>query len=181
MAQGARHADDFGVVALCVLRCYTGHVFTPEHGEVGLHHLGFGGQVEPYLEQLGRVGLPGLHEREHFAVHNALAGGEPLHIAPAKAGRSAQRIGVVNQSPAGDGDGFKPPVWVRGEAGNGLPVVHAPAVFLRKVLAQITPVQRRIRPHGRVAARVGVVVVHAEQERIQSLPGEAQGLNTQYG
>ena len=58
----------------------------PEHGEVGLGHLAARRQIEPDLEQLGRVVLPGVDQWKHLAMDDALASGEPLHIAAPKAG-----------------------------------------------------------------------------------------------
>ncbi len=40
-------------------------------------------------------------------MHNALACGEPLHVAGAKAGTRAQRVGMVDPALAHDGDGLK--------------------------------------------------------------------------
>ena len=82
---------------------------------------------------------------------------------------------MVNQPLAHDGYCFEPPVWVRWKAGDGVAVVHAPAIHAAKVLAQVAPAQRRGRPHVCVAIRVGIVVVHAKQKRVYGLPRKAQG------
>jgi hypothetical protein len=80
-----------------------------------------------------------LAQRKHLAVHDAFARGQPLHIACAKARRGTQRIRMVNKALAYDGYGFKAAVRMRRKAGNGLAVVHAPAVFATKVLTQVAP------------------------------------------
>ena len=71
---------------------------------------------------------------------------------------------------AHDGHRLKAAVRVGRKAGNGLAVVHAPAVLAGKVLAQIAPVQARVGPHGGVAARVVVQVVDAKQKRVNGRP-----------
>ena len=43
------------------------------------------GQIQPDLEQLQRIRSALVQQRKHLRVHDALAGGEPLHIAAAKA------------------------------------------------------------------------------------------------
>ena len=72
---------------------------------------------------------------------------------------------------AHDGHRLKAAVRVGRKAGNGLAVVHAPAVLAGKVLAQIAPVQARVGPHGGVATRVGVHVVNTKQKWIDGRPG----------
>ena len=165
-------------MALRIQVAHGWHVFAPEHGEVGFGHLVLGRQIEPDLEQLSRVGRIRVAQGKHFAVHNALARSEPLHVARAKAGGGAQRVRVVDMPLADYGHRFKAPVWVRRKAGNGLAVVHAPTVFARKVLAQIASAQGGVRPHGGVATRVGVHVVHAKQKRVYRGPrrrGQGRG------
>ena len=76
-------------------------VAVPQHGEVRLDELVLGGQVQPDLEELQRVRPLGLEQREHLGVDDALAGGEPLHVAPTEAGGGAERVGVVDQAPCG--------------------------------------------------------------------------------
>ena len=58
-----------------------GDVAVPEHREVRLDELVLGRQVQPDLEQLERVRLLGVEQREHLRVDDAAAGGEPLHVA----------------------------------------------------------------------------------------------------
>ena len=96
-----------------------------------------GRQVEPNLKQLGGVGLVGMAQRKHFAMHDALSSGQPLHIARAKTGGGTQRVRVIDMALAHDGDGLKAAVGVRGKTWDGHAVVHAPTVFARKVLAHL--------------------------------------------
>ena len=77
-------------------------------------------------------------------------------------------------APPHDGDGLEAPVRVRRKAGHGLAVVHAPAVGAGKVLAQLPAGQRCIRAEPAIAARVGIVVVDAEQEGVDGGPRKAQ-------
>ena len=81
---------------------------------------------------------------------------------------------MVNMSLPHDGHGLKPPVRVGGKAGNGLPVVHAPAVFVGEIAADLPPGQRGRRTHERIPGRVVVDVVHAKQKRVDGLPGEGK-------
>ena len=101
------------------------------------------------------------------------AGGHPLHVAVAKAGRGAQRIGVVDVPLAGQGDGLEAPVGVAREPGDHVPVIHAPAVPDLEVHADLAAGERRSRTHAVIARRVKVQVVHAEEERIGGHPGKA--------
>ena len=105
-------------------------------------------------------------------MHDAFARCEPLHIAIAKARRRARGVGVVDTAFTHNRDGLKPAVGMCGEAGHGLAVVHAPAVFAREVLPHTAARQGGLRAHGFVARWVGIVVMHAEQEGIHGLPRE---------
>ena len=78
--------DASGVVA----RGDDRHVARPQHREVRLDQLRLGGEVQPDLEQLERVGLVVVEEREHLRVHDAPAGGEPLRVAGPEARRGAR-------------------------------------------------------------------------------------------
>ena len=153
----------------------------PEHGEVRRGHLVALGQVEPDLEQLAGVGRILVQQRKHFSVHDAAPGGQPLHVALAEAGRRAQRIRVVDQAAAGDGDGLEAAVRVGRKTGHLLTVVHAPTVFLRKVLADLAARQRSGGPQLCVACGVVVVVVHTEQKGVQRRPLETKGLGAEDG
>jgi len=88
---------------------------------------------------------------------------------------------MVNQPFAHHRDGFKPAVWVAGEAGHGVAVVHAPAVAPAEVLAHVAAGQRYAGAHVGIAGRVGVVVLHAEQERGPRGPGKAKRLELHDG
>ena len=80
-----------------------------------------------------------------------------------------------------DGHRLKASVRVRRKAGDGLPVVHAPAVFVGEIAADLPPGQRGRRAHVCVTGRVVVNVVHAEQKRVDGLPGEGQRCNLEDG
>ena len=64
-------------------------------------------------------------------------GGEPLHVAAAEARRGAERVGVVDEAAAHEGDGLEAAVRVLREAGHDLAVVHAPAVVAGEVHAEV--------------------------------------------
>ena len=49
-------------------------------------------------------------------------------------------------------------------------VVHAPAFFACEVLAEVASGEARFGPHGLVAFGVGIVVMHAEEERVDRDP-----------
>ena len=109
-------------------------------------------------------------------MHDAAAGGHPLHVAFAKAGGGSEGVGVIDVSLAGEGDGFEATVGVAGEAGHGVAVVHAPAVADFEVHADLAArEQGAVGSHGFGARRVVVEVVHAEEEWVKRLPGEAEG------
>ena len=71
----------------------------------------------------------------------------------------------------------KPRCGWPGKPGTVVAVVHAPAVLAAEVLADVAAGQRGVRAHAGVALRVGVVVMDAEQERVDRLPGEAERLD----
>ena len=98
-------------------------------------------------------------------------GGEPLRVTAAEARRGAERVGVVDDAAPHVGDGLEPAVRVLREARHLGAVVHPPAVDAGEVGAQLPPRERRVGPEAPVARRVGVVVVHAEQERVDRRPG----------
>lgn len=105
--------------------------------------------------------------RLHLAVGDitvhAAARRHPLHVAFAKAGHGPERVGVVEHALAHQGDGFKPPVRVHGEARHGVAVVHVPAVLAAEVMAQIAPgEQGRIGAIRAIALWVGIQVVGTE-------------------
>ena len=75
-------------------------ILVPQHREVRLDHLVGGRQIEPDLEQLHAVRPVLVEQREHLAVHDALPGGEPLHVTAAESGGRAQRVGVIDEPAA---------------------------------------------------------------------------------
>src|SRR5690606_32257620 len=72
-------------------------------------------------------------------------------------------------------------VRVTRKAGHDVAVVHAPAVDTLEVHPDVAARERRRRTHLLVARRVGVVVVDAEQERVERLPLKAEGEDFQNG
>ena len=156
-------------------------VDVPEHGEVRLDQLVLGREVQPDLEELGRIGRVAVEERERLRVDDAAAGGEPLDVAAPEPRRRAQRIGVVDHAPAHVGDGLEPAVRMLGEARHVAAVVHPPAVDAGEVLAEVTPVERRRGAEVDVAGGILVDVVYAEQERIGRGPHEFQRERLQHG
>jgi hypothetical protein len=60
------------------------------------------------------------------------------------------------------------------KTGHRPPVVHAPAVLAGEVLPDLAPFEQCLRPELRIAARVDVDVMHAEQERIDRVPRHAE-------
>jgi len=88
---------------------------------------------------------------------------------------------MVHEAAAHDRHRLEAAVRVRGKARHAAAVVHAPAVLAAEIVAKLPPSERRRRPEGAVARRVGVVVVRAEQERIDGGPQRAQRLGLQDG
>ena len=70
-------------------------------------------------------------------MDHAFSRGEPLHVAAAKARRGTERIGMVDQALAHNGDGLEAAVRMRGEARHCAAVVHAPAVAAAEVLTDV--------------------------------------------
>ena len=104
-----------------------------------------------------------MQQGKHLGVLHAAARRHPLHVAFAKAGHGPERVGVVEHALAHQGDGFKPPVRVHGEARHGVAVVHVPAVLAAEVMAQIAPgKQGRIGAIRAIALWVGIQVVGTE-------------------
>ena len=105
------------------------------------------------------------------------AGRHPLHITAAEAGGGAKRVAMIDEPAAGEGHRLEAPVRVAREARDLLAVVHVPAIFVAKVLAEVAPLETRLRAHGFGAGRVVVHMVDAEQKRVDGLPREAERLN----
>jgi hypothetical protein len=100
-------------------------------------------------------------------MHDAAARRHPLHIPHAVPSRVADRIGVVNNAVHGGGNGFEAAVRVTGKTRNRFTVIHSIVGAGVKVLA----VACYGRFHGGVAGRIVVLVIDAEQKRIQRRHG----------
>ncbi len=148
---------------------------------MGRSHLVLAGEVEPDLEELERVGLLAVEEREHLGVDDAFAGRQPLHVAGAEAGRGAERVGVIDEAAPHDGHRLEAAVGVLREPGHHGAVVHAKPVLDGEVLPEVAPRERRRGAEALVAGRVGVVVVDAEEKGIGRLPGEPERANVEHG
>ena len=84
-------------------------------------------------------GSAAVDEREHLAVRDSLAGGQPLDVAAAEPRGRAERIGVIDQASAHDRDGLEAAVRMRRKARHDLAVIHAPAVLAGEVLPRSRP------------------------------------------
>ncbi len=109
-----------------------GGVLVPQHREVRVDGLRLGGQVQPDLEQFEGIVRILVQQREHLAVDNSVAGGEPLRVALTETRRRTHGIGVVDETRADEGDRLEAAVRVAGESRDGGAVVHAPAAGLPK-------------------------------------------------
>ena len=109
-------------------------------------------------------------------MHDALARGEPLHVAGTEARSGAERVGVIDVAAPHDRDGLETAMRMLREARDDVAVVHPPAVLLLEVLTDVAATERLgRRTELIVSGGIGVVVVNAEQERICGLPRKAQG------
>ena len=149
-------------------------VAVPEHREVRIDALVGRGQVEPDLEQLDRVRVVAVEQREHLGVDDSVAGSQPLHVAPAEPRRRAERVGVVDQAAPHERDRLEPTMRVLRKAGNRFTVIHAPTVAAREVLAEIPTLEAGVGAEAGVPLRIGVVVMDAEEERVERGPLEAE-------
>jgi hypothetical protein len=100
-------------------------------------------------------------------------------VAHPEARGGAERVRVIDEPAARDGHGLEAPVRVLRKSRYNIAVIHRPAVFAREVLADVSARERRRRPERVVALWVGVVVVHAEQERVGGDPDEIEPLHGQ--
>ena len=126
----------------------TRDVLVPQHREVRVDHLVGRRKVQPDLEQLARVRPGRVEQREHLAVDDAGAGGEPLHVAATEPGGGAERVGVVDEALAHEGDRLEATMRVLREPGNDVTVVHPPAVGTGEVHAEVARLERRRRARG---------------------------------
>lgn len=125
----------------------------------------------PDLEQLQRIFSFGVYQWKHLRVVDAFTSSHPLYVTFSKASGRAQGIGMVGKPTLDHRDGFKTPVWMVRKTGNGLAVVHIPAVNTAKVLPNRTPGSTGSRTQLFVTGGVVVQVVNAEQKGVKRLPG----------
>ncbi len=81
---------------------------------------------------------------------------------------------MIDEPPPHDRHRLEAAVRVLGKARHHIAVVHAPTVFALEVAADVAAGERgggteRVIPRG-----VRVVVMHAEEKRVEGLPGEAE-------
>ena len=108
-------------------------------------------------------------------MHHAASRGEPLHVAVTETRCGAERVGMVDESLANNRHGFKSTVRMRRKSGNALTVIHAPTILTGEVLPDITTGKRRVWPKPAIPARISVVVMNAQQKRIDRVPGKTEG------
>ena len=87
----------------------------------------------------------------HFVVHDAAAGGHPLHVAGAERAAIAQRVGVLHVAGQHVGDGLDAAMRMPREAG---------LVLAGHVVPEIVEQQERV-GLGRFTEAKGAVQVHA--------------------
>src|SRR5690606_1703032 len=104
---------------------------------------------------------------------------DPLHVAGTKARGGAERVGVVGEAAAHDRDRLETAMRMAREARHDLPVVHPPAVAALEVLAEMTPLERCRRAEALVAGRGEIVVIGAEQKRVDARPRKPEASGTQ--
>ncbi len=80
---------------------------------------------------------------------------------------------MVDEPGAHHCDRLEPAVGMARKPGHHVAVIHAPAVLAAEVHADMTPGQRGGGGHPFVSRRVGVEVVHTEEEGVGSDPGKA--------
>ena len=92
-------------------------VLVPEHREVRLHQLvaAPAGSARSGTARAGS-GRSASSSGKHLGVHDAGAGGQPLHVAHAEARGGAQRIGVIDVAGAHDGHRLEAAVRMLREA-----------------------------------------------------------------
>ena len=107
-------------------------------------------------------------------MDDAATGREPLGVAAAEAGCRTERVGVVDEATAHVRDRLEAAMGMAREPGHAPAVVHPPPVDAGEVLPELAPGEARPWSALAVAARVGVVVVDAEQERVDRRPLEPE-------
>ena len=132
------------------------------HHKSGLNHLIRTRQVQPNLKQLQRVRLVVVFQREHLAVNDTRARRHVLQIPIPVPPGVPVRVAVIDRSFHHRRYRLESSMRVLREAGNLVAVVHSVRLFGVKVSA--VPAPRRLQ--FRVAGRVEIFVVDAEQKRI---------------
>ena len=110
-------------------------------------------------------------------MHDAVAGRQPLHVAAAVARGRAERVGVIDETLAHDRHGLEAAMRMLRESGHHVAVVHAEAVLHGEVHADFTTRERHGRSELVVALRIVVVVMRTEEEGVERLPQEPEGLD----
>src|SRR3982750_1123054 len=93
--QRAGDDRDFRFSAVGIVR-RAWEVLVPEHREVRCDELVLARQIEPDLEELDRVRLALLEQREHPRMDDAAPRGEPLHVATSEASGGTEGIRVID-------------------------------------------------------------------------------------
>ena len=177
--QPAGNQGNFYAMPVPVGHLYFGDVLIPKHFIIGRGEFISPGQVKPDLEEFQWIILFLVNQREHFAVLQSGAGRHPLHVAfPIATGRS-MGIGMIDKAPQNNGDCFKSTMRMGRKTGNRFTMIHAPTVFQRKILSQITSFQRSGRPHFIISGWVVIQVVNTKQKGIVGFPIESQWFNVE--
>ena len=129
---------DLGRAPRRVGATWRGICVAPQHREVRLRRAcPRAGRFSQIWNSSTRVRPVAVEQREHLGVHDARAGGQPLHVARAEARGGAERVGVIDEAAPHDRHRLEAAVRVLREARHHLAVVHAPAVLAREVLAEV--------------------------------------------
>src|SRR5665213_3037095 len=107
-------------------------------------------------------------------MHHALPSSQPLDIAATESRGGTERVGMIDVAASHDRDGLESAMGMGWEPRHRLAVIHAPTVFAGKVLAESPSPERCVRSQRRIALRVGILVIYAEEEWIQCCPGKAE-------
>ena len=91
-----------------------------------------------------------------------------------KSGRCTQRVRVIDKSLSRDRNRFEAAMGVLGETGDPFAVIHAPAVLAAEIMTDGSPCKGVHGSHILIPRGIGVLVVSAEQERVQRLPSRPQ-------
>lgn len=168
-----RHDGQLGRASVGIAQNAPRDALAPQHREVWRDSFVRTRQIQPDLKELDRIRPILTHEREHLRVLDAIARGEPLHVANAVASGGAHRIGVIEQTTPHHSDGLEAAMWMGRKARHLPAVVHAPSVEPLEVVSDTTAVQRGRGPEPAIARWVSVVVMGAEEEGIARIPMQA--------